>query len=162
MDINTFTLLSNEIGGVGTLREAAIECGGENISPQLSWINVPKGTKSFAVTIHDKDAPTGGGFWHWIVFDIPQKMQTLPSGAGNIAKNLLPSVCVQARNDYGNYGYGGPCPPEGHGFHQYLITVYALDVETLGLDKGSLANVIGFHLWQHTIQKASLVMYYKR
>lgn len=162
MDIHTFTLLSNEMGGIGTLRQAAKACGGENISPQLSWINAPKGTKSFAITIHDKDAPTGGGFWHWILFDIPAKMQTLPSGAGDISKNLLPSAIIQARNDYGEYGYGGPCPPEGHGFHQYLVTVYALDIESLGLTRDAMADPVGFNLWLHTIEKASMVMYYKR
>ncbi|MEG1615864.1 MAG: YbhB/YbcL family Raf kinase inhibitor-like protein [Bacteroidales bacterium] len=162
MDIHTFTLFSNDLGGVGTLREAAPACGGENISPQLSWINAPKGTKSFAITIYDQSAPTGGGFWHWLAFDIPVKTQTIPSGAGNPMRNLLPSGVIQSKNDYGQYGYGGPCPPEGDGFHLYLITVYALDVDSLGLDKDALANPVGFHLWMHTIEKASMVMYYKR
>lgn len=162
MDIHSFTLYSNELGGNATLRQVAGMAGGENISPQLSWINAPKNAKSFAITIHDPNAPTGGGFWHWIIIDIPEKIQNIPSGAGNPSKGLLPSVCIQCRNDYGDYGYGGPCPPIGHGFHMYLITVYALDVETLNLPKDTLADQIGFALWQHTIEKASIVTYFRR
>lgn len=161
MDIQTFTLYSNEIGGNATLQQVAKCCNGENISPQLSWINIPKGTKSFAITMYDQSAPTGGGFWHWIIFDIPPKVQTIPSGAGDVTKNLLPNSCIQSKSDYGSYGYGGPCPPPGHGFHLYLITVHALNVDSLGMTKDSLADEIGFALWQHTIEKASMVMYYK-
>ena len=134
-NIQTFTLYSNELGGNATLSQIAKECDGENISPQLSWINAPKNTKSFAITIHDKDAPTGGGFWHWIVFNIPSKIQTIPSGAGNPLKNMLPSGSIQSRNDYGYYGYGGPCPPIGHGDHQYLVTIYALNIDKLEIGR---------------------------
>lgn len=161
MDIHSFTLYSNELGGNATLRQAAKAIGGEEISPQLSWINVPKHTKSFAITMYDQSAPTGGGFWHWILFDIPAKIQNLPSGAGDPSKNLLPASCIQSKNDYGKYGYGGPCPPQGHGFHLYLITVYALDVESLGIDKDTLADQIGFTLWEHTLEKASIVTYFR-
>ncbi|MEG1905449.1 MAG: YbhB/YbcL family Raf kinase inhibitor-like protein, partial [Bacteroidales bacterium] len=120
MDIHSFTLYSSELGGNATLRQVAKMGGGDNISPQLSWINAPKQAKSFAITIYDQSAPTGGGFWHWIVFDIPEKTQNIPSEAGNPAKNLLPGSCIQSKNDYGDYGYGGPCPPAGNGFHLYL------------------------------------------
>ncbi|MEG0948092.1 MAG: YbhB/YbcL family Raf kinase inhibitor-like protein [Bacteroidales bacterium] len=161
MDIHSFTLYSSELGGNATLRQVAKMGGGDNISPQLSWINAPKQAKSFAITIYDQSAPTGGGFWHWIVFDIPEKTQNIPSEAGNPAKNLLPGSCIQSKNDYGDYGYGGPCPPAGNGFHLYLITVYALDVESLNLDKDTLADQVGFALWQHTIEKASMVTYYR-
>ncbi|MDO5570070.1 MAG: YbhB/YbcL family Raf kinase inhibitor-like protein [Bacteroidales bacterium] len=161
-DIPTFTLYSNELGGNATLEQVAKECGGENVSPQLSWINAPKGTKSFAITIHDKDAPTGGGFWHWIIFNIPPKIQTIPSGAGDPTKNLIPFGSAQSKNDYGYYGYGGPCPPVGTGDHQYLITIFALDIDKLDADKDTLANEIGFNLWSHTIKKASIVLYYRR
>ena len=162
MNHKTFTLLSSELGGMASIDQVSKFAGGHEISPQLSWINAPEGTKSFAVTIYDQIAPTGGGFWHWLVFNIPARIQNLPSGCGNPEKNLLPSGAIQSKNDTGNYGYCGPCPPIGHGFHLYLITVYALNVESLDMDKDSLANQIGFQLYEHTIEKASMVMYYKR
>ncbi|MGL4293647.1 MAG: YbhB/YbcL family Raf kinase inhibitor-like protein, partial [Bacteroidales bacterium] len=99
MDIVSFTLYSNELGGNATLRQVSSFAGGEDVSPQLNWINAPKNTKSFAITMYDQTAPTGGGFWHWVVFNIPPKVQTIPSEAGNPTKGLLPSACIQAKND---------------------------------------------------------------
>jgi Raf kinase inhibitor-like YbhB/YbcL family protein len=161
---NTFTLYSNDLGGEATISEEfnGFGCTGENQSPQLSWKNAPEDTKSFAVTMYDPDAPTGSGWWHWVVFDIPVKTNELVSGAGNTKLNLTPEGVIQSITDYGMQGYGGPCPPEGHGLHQYIITVYALKTDTLGLDANTNPAVVGYYLWNNTIAKASIVTYYKR
>ena len=160
----TFSLKSKDVGGQATLKQVFNDfgCTGQNISPQLYWENVPKGTKSFAVTMYDPDAPTGSGYWHWVVYDIPANVTELVSDAGNLNKQLAPKGAVQSRTDFGKPGYGGPCPPEGHGFHQYLITLYALDVDKLGLPPEDSPAFVGFNLYFHTIAKASIVMYYKR
>jgi len=137
-------------------------CKGGNMSPELSWTNAPEGTKSFAVTMYDPNAPTGSGWWHWLVFDIPATATELKQNAGNMDLNIAPAGVVQSITDFGKAGYGGPCPPEGHGFHQYIITVYALKTEKLGLDKNANPAMVGFYLNSNTLQKASIVMYYKR
>ena len=161
---NTFTLSSNNLGGEATIGEEfnGFGCTGENKSPQLSWKNAPEGTQSFAVTMYDPDAPTGSGWWHWVVFDIPAKTTELAAGAGNTDLNLTPEGVIQSITDYGSNGYGGPCPPEGHGIHQYIITIYALKTNKLGLDKNTNPAVVGFYLWNNTLAKASIVTYYKR
>ena len=107
MKIETFTLRSNDTGGVAALRQVHPDCGGQNISPELSWVNAPEGTRSFAITMYDKDAPTGGGFWHWLMFDIPASVGELRPDAGNTFGHLAPVSAVQSLNDYGTYGYGG-------------------------------------------------------
>ncbi|ARV07349.1 kinase inhibitor [Polaribacter sp. SA4-10] len=161
---NTFTLSSNDLGGEATINEVfnGFGCTGENQSPQLSWKNAPEGTKSFAVTMYDPDAPTGSGWWHWLVFDIPVNAKELVSGAGNTALNLTPEGAIQSITDYGANGYGGPCPPEGHGLHQYIITVYALKTDKLGLNESTNPAVVGYYLWNNTLAKASIVTYYQR
>jgi Raf kinase inhibitor-like YbhB/YbcL family protein len=160
----TFTLKSKDVGGQATMKQVfnGFGCTGENVSPQLSWENAPKDAKSFAVTIHDPDAPTGSGWWHWLMFDIPASITELVSDAGNTGKNLAPAGTVQSMTDFGKGGYGGPCPPEGHGFHAYVVTVHALKTEKLGLDKNANPALVGFMLNQQTIAKASLVFYHKR
>ena len=160
----TFTLSSESLEGQGTVKEEfnGFGCTGKNESPQLSWENAPQGTKSFAVTMYDPDAPTGSGWWHWVVFDIPSEATELASGAGNVESNLMTGGAVQSVTDYGMKGYGGPCPPEGHGLHQYMITVYALKTDKLGLDENTNPAVVGYYLWNNTIAKASIVSYYKR
>ena len=161
---NTFTLSSTDLGGQATKTEefSGFGCEGENKSPQLSWANAPEGTKSFAITMYDPDAPTGSGWWHWVVFDIPANMNELVTNAGNINLNLVPKGVIQSITDYGIKGFGGPCPPEGHGLHKYEITVHALKRDTLGLDENANAAVVGFYLWNNTLAKASIVSYYKR
>ncbi|MEG1736821.1 MAG: YbhB/YbcL family Raf kinase inhibitor-like protein [Odoribacter sp.] len=161
MKIETFTLRSNDTGGIATLRQAHPDCGGSNISPQLSWINIPEDTHSFALTMFDKDAPVDGGFWHWLMFDIPANVNELPADAGNTFAQLAPGGSVQSINDYGLNGYGGPNPPHGHGWHNYMITLYALDIETLELPKNTPPALVGVHLWRHTLAKASIVFYYR-
>jgi len=160
----TFTLSSKDLGGQGTktLEFNGFGCSGDNQSPQLSWNNAPEGTKSFAITMYDPDAPTGSGFWHWVVFDIPANIQELVTNAGNPELTLAPKGAIQSVTDYGIKGFGGPCPPKGHGFHQYIITVYALKTDKLGLDENINPAVVGFNLWNQTLAKASIVAYYKR
>ncbi len=160
----TFTIMSNDLGGQATVTEefGGFGCTGKNQSPQLSWANAPEGTKSFAITMYDPDAPTGSGWWHWLVFDVPADMTELMSNAGNLDANMLPEGIIQSITDYGAKGYGGPCPPEGHGVHQYIITVYALKTASLGLDANTNAAIVGFNIWGNTLAKASLVFYYER
>ena len=160
----TFTLFSKDLGGQTTkINEFnGFGCSGDNKSPQLSWKNAPEGTKSFAITMYDPDAPTGSGFWHWVVFDIPANVNELVANAGNVSLNLAPKSAIQSITNYGIKGFGGPCPPKGHGFHQYIITVHALKTESLGLNDDTNPAVVGFNLWNQTLAKASIVAYYKR
>ncbi|QGY41959.1 kinase inhibitor [Pseudodesulfovibrio cashew] len=136
-------------------------CSGGNVSPALAWHNAPDGTKSFALTVYDPDAPTGSGWWHWVVFNIPATATGLEAGAGS-EDGHLPEGAVQSRTDFGQPGYGGACPPEGHGDHRYVFTIYALDVEKLDLAPDSSAAMVGFFLGGHTLAKASITATYGR
>jgi Raf kinase inhibitor-like YbhB/YbcL family protein len=160
----TFTLSSKDLGGEATINQEfnGFGCTGKNQSPQLSWTNAPEGTKSFAITMYDPDAPTGRGWWHWVVFDIPSTINELVAGAGDVKLNLAPEGAIQSMTNYGANGYGGPCPPEGHGLHQYMITVYALKTDKLGIDKNANPAIAGYYLWNNTLAKASIVSYYQR
>ncbi len=135
------------------------DCTGKNVSPALAWTGAPKGTKSFAVSIYDPDAPTGSGFWHWWVADLPADTTGLPKGAGS--GTGLPAGAIQVRNDFSAIGYGGPCPPKGRP-HHYQITVYALDVDKLGVDANASPAVVGFNVHAHTLAKATLTGLYGR
>jgi Raf kinase inhibitor-like YbhB/YbcL family protein len=160
----TFTLESKTLGGNATTQEEfnGFGCTGENVSPQLSWSNAPEGTKSFAITMYDPDAPTGSGWWHWVVFDIPHDINELVENAGNIEAGFMSEKAIQSTTNYGVSGYGGPCPPEDHGIHQYVITVHALKVDKLGLDENTNPAIVGYYIWSNTIAKASIVTYYER
>ena len=160
----TFTLTSKDLGGQATkLQEFnGFGCSGDNSSPQLSWANAPEGTKSFAITMYDPDAPTGSGFWHWLVFDIPSNINELVQNTGNVTLNLTPNGAIQSITDYGMKGFGGPCPPVGHGYHEYIITVFALKTDKLGTNENTNPAIVGFNLWNQTLAKASIVVYYKR
>ncbi|QOP42073.1 YbhB/YbcL family Raf kinase inhibitor-like protein [Sulfurimonas marina] len=159
-----FTLNSDEFSG--QLGNAQVfngfGCTGKNISPSLNWENAPKGTKSFAIMMYDKDAPTGSGWWHWIVVDIPKDVTTLKQNSGNVALDLMPKGALQTKTDYGVSGFGGACPPVGHGSHQYVITLYALDVDTLGVKADASPALVGYMVNAHTIAKASVVAYFSR
>jgi hypothetical protein len=135
--------------------------GGEDISPQLSWRGFPDGTKSFVVTVYDPDAPTASGFWHWAVVDIPADRTTLPRGAGDETGSGLPKGTFQLRNDGGQARYIGAAPPAGHGKHHYYIVVHAVDVESLGLDKGATPAFLGFNLFFHTLGRGMIVPEYE-
>ncbi len=159
-----FTLKSDDLGGQFTEDYifSGFGCQGKNISPSLKWSNAPKNTKSFAVTMYDPDAPTGGGWWHWLIFNIPSSVHELKRGAGNPKGKLAPKGSIQSITSFGSTGYGGPCPPEGDRPHRYIFTVYALDVEKLDLDANTPPNMVGFFLNMHAIQKASIIAYYGR
>ncbi len=139
-------------------------CAGENISPALSWSGAPAGTKSFAVTIYDPDAPTGSGWWHWVVFNIPAGTTSLPKNAGDVSKKLVPEGAVQSRTDFGAAGYGGPCPPKGDKPHHYHITVFAVDADKLpdAKDDSASAALVGYDLNFHTLAKVTLTGLYGR
>lgn len=160
----TFTLKSKDLSGqfIGEQVFNSFGCTGENQSPQLYWENTPKGTKSFAVTMYDPDAPTGSGWWHWLVFDLTANTKNLPKGAGLPGGKQAPKGAIQSRTDYGTKGYGGPCPPEGDRPHAYIITVYALPVEKLGPDENASPALVGYYLEQQALAKASLLVYHQR
>lgn len=131
--------------------------GGQDISPQLSWSGAPEGTKSYAVTVYDPDAPTQSGFWHWAVANIPASVTELPEGAGTAAGDLLPAGAFQLRNDGGTAQFVGAAPPSGHGPHRYFITVHALDVEDLGIAADATPAFLGFNIFFHTLGRAVMV-----
>jgi Raf kinase inhibitor-like YbhB/YbcL family protein len=137
-------------------------CGGGNQSPHLKWEGAPPDTKSFAVLCFDPDAPTGSGFWHWVVVNIPPGVTELALGAGNLASGKLPEGALQVRTDFGKPGYGGPCPPEGDHPHRYVFTVHAVSMDKLPVSADTSAAVVGFYLNFNTLAKASLMGLYKR
>jgi Raf kinase inhibitor-like YbhB/YbcL family protein len=130
---------------------------GENLSPQLSWSGFPAQTKSFAVTCYDPDAPTGSGFWHWLVIDLPASVTALDAGAG---AGKLPADAFHVRNDSGTKDFMGAAPPQGDAPHRYVFAVHAVDVETLGIDSDVTPAVAGFNLRFHTIARGLLVPVY--
>lgn len=158
-----FTLHSNDLSGQLTKTQefSGFGCDGRNISPELHWSNSPKGTKSFAVTVYDSDAPTGSGWWHWIVFNIPSSVTSLPADFGNTLKPSKISA-LQSVTDYGKAGFGGACPPKGDKPHRYFFTVHALDIADLGIDPKSSAALAGYMINAHSLGKATLVSYYGR
>lgn len=158
-----FELRSADFAPGGTIAPGRVYdgsgCHGGNASPALSWQHPPAGTRSFAVLMFDPDAR--GGWWHWAVFDIPAAVTSLPAGAGDPAKHLLPAGAVQARNDWGSPGYGGPCPPPGPS-HHYRLTLYALKVTTLGLDAGASAAQVAARVQVYSLAQAEIVGLYRR
>lgn len=126
-------------------------CTGGNVMPELHWTNAPTGTQSFAVTFYDKDAPTGSGFWHWVAYDIPA---TTTSLAGGVNGTTLPVGAVESNTDLGKPGFFGPCPPVGRK-HHYVYTLHALKVAKLPVDLGASPALVGFMLWQNTIEKTT-------
>ena len=143
-------------------KEYGFGCEGGNQSPQLSWSGAPQGTKSFAITCLDPDAPTGSGFWHWVIVNIPPTVTSLPLDAGNPAVSKLPAGALQTRTDIGKPGYIGPCPPAGDHPHRYVFTVFAVSQEKLQVDADTSAAVIGFNLHFNTLEKATLMGLYRR
>ena len=137
-------------------------CGGGNKSPQLKWDGAPAATKSFAVTCFDPDAPTGSGFWHWVVVNIPPSVTELALDAGNPASGRLPAGALQVRTDFGKAGYGGPCPPPNDHPHRYLFTVHAVSAQALPVTADTSAAVVGFNLHFQTLEKATLMGLFKR
>lgn len=157
-----FTLKSDTLAGQISINQVfnGSGCRGKNISPQLSWSNPPKNTKSFAITMYDPDAPTGSGWWHWVVFNIPKETKNITTNASSLGS--LPKTAIESKTDYGTNGFGGACPPKGSKAHTYITTLYALDVKTLALDKNANPALAGYMINAHTIEKSSIVTYYKR
>jgi Raf kinase inhibitor-like YbhB/YbcL family protein len=166
VDAAAFTLTSTSFKPNAQIPEKMVAntfgCAGENVSPALEWKNPPAGTKSFALMVHDPDAPTGGaGFWHWIVFNIPPDATGLPEGAGSAAGTGLPKGAVQWNTDFGTVGWGGPCPPPGPK-HKYNFTLYALKVDKIDVPAGASPAVVGFNVTSNALGKAKLGAVYAR
>jgi Raf kinase inhibitor-like YbhB/YbcL family protein len=160
-----FTLKSASLKPNGKLPDKnvfnAMGCTGENLSPDLAWTDAPKDTKSFVVTVYDPDAPTGSGWWHWTVYNIPADATELKEGAGS-GKADLPAGAVQGRTDFGAPGYGGACPPEGDKPHKYVFTVYALKTDKLDLPPDASAAMLGFMTNANKLGSATFNVTYGR
>jgi Raf kinase inhibitor-like YbhB/YbcL family protein len=135
----------------------AMGCTGANHSPALAWKGAPAGTKSFALTLYDPDAPTGSGWWHWVVFNLPADARRLAEGPAP-----LPAGAVQGRTDFGTPGYGGACPPVGGKPHRYVFTLYALDVATLDVPPDASGAMVGYNLNAHALAKTTLTAFHGR
>lgn len=132
--------------------------GGQDISPQLTWTGFPAQTKSFVVSMYDPQAPTGSGFWHWVVADIPAGTTSLPEGAGIPDSKALGAGAFQLAGDAGAARYIGAAPPAGSGVHNYYITVTALDVDKSGITPTASPALLGFTIGGHTIARATLIL----
>jgi Raf kinase inhibitor-like YbhB/YbcL family protein len=152
----SFTLASDDIadGRPMALTFAHGMVGGENLSPHLRWSDFPSDTKGFAVTCFDPDAPTGSGFWHWVLVNLPASTTELPRGAGTPAE--LPAGAFHVRSDYGTNAYGGAAPPAGDRVHRYVFAVHALDVERIDVDESASPAYVGFNLAFHTLARGVL------
>ena len=162
-----FSLSSPQIKANGTIAAKHVfngfGCTGENISPALRWSEAPPQTQSFALLVHDSDAPTGGsGWWHWLVVDIPASSSQLKDGAGSAVGKGLPKGARQIRSDYGSPSWGGPCPPVGNAPHRYTFTLHALKVKTLELPPDPSAALVGFMVNSQSLGKASFTALYRR
>lgn len=161
-----FALSSPDLSADGRMAEAQVfngfGCKGSNFSPALRWSHAPAGTKSYVVTVYDPDAPTGSGWWHWVVFNLPADTTGLSKMTGDVTKNLGPAGSVQSRTDYGTPGYGGACPPSGDQPHHYLFTVYALKIEKLPLDSNASPAMVGFYANQNKLATATITVTYNR
>ncbi|CCN50253.1 putative Phosphatidylethanolamine-binding protein PEBP [Vibrio nigripulchritudo MADA3029] len=162
MNSAAFTLTSSDIQE-GSRMKSTFEfkgfgCEGDNLSPALSWKDAPKGTKSFAITVYDPDAPTGSGWWHWVATDIPANVTHLKRGAST----QVSFAGKERKSDYGVLGFGGACPPKGHGMHRYQFTVWALPTQTLNVPKHASNAIVGYTLNSTSLGKATLTATYVR
>jgi Raf kinase inhibitor-like YbhB/YbcL family protein len=137
-------------------------CMGENKSPALKWSGAPKDTKSFAVTVYDPDAPTGSGWWHWSVINIPADVTELKPDAGNVSGANLPQGAKHVRIDYGVAGWGGVCPPGGDKPHRYIFTVHALKTDKLDIPADATAALAGFMINANSVGRATFTSKYGR
>lgn len=160
---NTLSLTSSDIAQGKFMNNAqafnGFGCSGANVSPQLSWSGAPQDTEAYAIFAYDPDAPTGSGWWHWQMINIPKEITTLVSGAGD--SNNAPIGSLSTKNDYGTTGYGGACPPEGDGPHRYQFTIFALS-KKIDLPKDASAAVVGYMVHANTLASTTLEALYKR
>ncbi|NGN99839.1 YbhB/YbcL family Raf kinase inhibitor-like protein [Grimontia sp. S25] len=158
---SAMTLTSPQITEGESLKKGQIfnswGCTGNNHSPELKWVDPPEGTKSYAVTMYDPDAPTGSGWWHWVMINIPADVQYLKLNAGKEGGSLMPKGAQMQRNDFGVVGFGGACPPPKASKHNYEITVFALDVEKLDVPAEGSPALAGYNILQHRIGEAQLI-----
>ena len=161
-----FTLSSPEIKAGGMIPKSfefnGFGCAGDNKSPALKWSGAPQGTKSFAVTVYDPDAPTGSGWWHWMVINIPAQVNELAAGAGTVNSITLPTGAMQNRIDFGVHAWGGVCPPQGDPPHRYIFTVHALKTEKLDVPADATAALTGYMINANALGKASFTARYGR
>jgi Raf kinase inhibitor-like YbhB/YbcL family protein len=137
-------------------------CSGENKSPALKWSGAPKDARSFAVTVYDPDAPTGSGWWHWSVINIPASVTELKPDAGNASGGNLPQGARHVRIDYGVAAWGGVCPPPGDKPHRYVFTVHALKTDKLDIPQDATAALAGYMINANSIGKATFTARYGR
>ncbi len=163
---SAFEIKSPAIGADGTIplkyTANAFGCHGSNISLPLEWKDVPAGAKSLALTMFDLDAPTGSGFWHWTIANMPPTTMSLAEGVGVAGNAKLPKGAAQGRNDAGTAAYFGPCPPAGDKPHHYVITIFAVKADKIGIDANTSGAVVGFQLHFNTLAKASVTYTYGR
>jgi Raf kinase inhibitor-like YbhB/YbcL family protein len=159
-EVPSFTLTSPDFEEGETLpqwaRSGIAGAGGEDRSPTLHWEGAPSGTRSFALSCYDPDAPTGSGWWHWAVYNIPAKVTALPQNAGDPDAGLLPPGAITLPNEIRLERYLGAAPPSGHGEHRYVFTVSALDIERLDIPAGSTPAILGFQIVDHVVARAQL------
>lgn len=165
-DVPSFDLASSDVADGEMLPMAQVSgifgAGGEDVSPQLSWSGFPAGTKSFVVTCFDPDAPTGSGFWHWNVVDIPASVTELAANGGSQDGADLPDGAITINNDAGLPGYLGSAPPAGHGPHRYVFAVHAMDCESLGIDNSVSNAIAGFNMFGKVLARAVLTPIYEQ
>ena len=161
----SFTLSSTDIKQGEHMDKAqefeGFGCTGGNTSPQLSWSGAPEGTEAFAVFAYDPDAPTGSGWWHWQLVNIGKDVTSLPAGLSGSTSKALPEGAMHIQNDYGVKGFGGACPPKGHGVHRYQFTVYALS-KKLELPEGASGALAGYMVKGHALASSTIEALYKR
>jgi Raf kinase inhibitor-like YbhB/YbcL family protein len=161
----SFELTSPTVKNGSTLSNDQVfngfDCEGKNISPALNWSSVPKGTQSLALTVFDPDAPSGSGWWHWTVVNIPPTATGLAEGAGS-SGGKLPDGAAQGRNDFGATGFGGACPPKGDHPHRYVFTLWALKTANLNVDGTTAGALVGFLVRANSIGKATFTTKYGR
>jgi len=163
--VPSFTVTSTDVADDEELPTPHVSgifgAGGSDTSPQLSWSGFPEETKSFAITVYDPDAPTGAGFWHWAVVDIPTSVTSLETGVGDESGSGLPAGALQLKNDASLASFLGAEPPAGSGKHPYYIGIHALDVEALGLDAGATPAFLGFTMAGHTLARAVITPWWE-
>ncbi len=161
-DVASFTVTSTTVADGQAFEPAQMSGllgvpGGQDVSPQLSWEGAPEGTKGYAVTMYDPDAPTMSGFWHWVLANVPASVTSLPENAGDEGRSGLPQGAYQLRNDAGGNRFIGAAPPGGHGAHRYFITVHALDTDDLGVPADASPAYLGFNIFSHILGRATIV-----